>query len=82
MPPGVVARSHGADPFVNGLSAAAAVASQDLPVSDYLLHCERRLGDESDRCTSYLDASSTRRPLLAVLERELVEVHAQALLDK
>lgn len=53
----------------------------DSDVPEYLLHCERRLAEESDRAASYLD-TSTRRPLVQAVERELVEAHATALLDK
>jgi hypothetical protein len=45
-------------------------------VPEYLLHCERRFQEESDRCSQYLDAG-TRKPLVLSVERELLEQHTQ-----
>jgi len=54
---------------------------ENLQVSFYLLHVERRLAEESDRALSYLDAS-TRRPLIAVVEQHLLHDHVAAILEK
>eukprot|EP00241_Pyramimonas_parkeae_P003213 CAMPEP_0114239402 /NCGR_PEP_ID=MMETSP0058-20121206/8441_1 /TAXON_ID=36894 /ORGANISM="Pyramimonas parkeae, CCMP726" /LENGTH=764 /DNA_ID=CAMNT_0001351581 /DNA_START=97 /DNA_END=2391 /DNA_ORIENTATION=+ len=54
---------------------------QHTDVPDYLLHCETRFQEENDRCVHYLDAS-TRKPLLAVVEKELLERHTSAVLEK
>lgn len=40
-----------------------------------------RLQAEQDRCLHYLD-SSTRKPLIATTERQLLERHISAILDK
>ncbi|KAK4710812.1 hypothetical protein R3W88_005325 [Solanum pinnatisectum] len=50
-------------------------------VPDYLKHAEVRLHEEHDRCLHYLDAS-TRKPLIATTERQLLERHIYAILDK
>jgi len=50
-------------------------------VSDYLKHCERRLEEEAERCTNYLDAS-TARGLMRVCEQGLIEAHIGDILDK
>lgn len=42
---------------------------------------QRRLGEEYERCTQYLDPG-TRRPLVAVVEAKLLQAHLAALLDK
>ncbi|KVH97357.1 hypothetical protein Ccrd_000517 [Cynara cardunculus var. scolymus] len=54
---------------------------QQSDVSDYLKHVEVRLHEEHDRCVLYLDAS-TRKPLLATAERQLLERHIAAILEK
>lgn len=59
--------------------AARALAEADVPA--YLRHAEARLAEESERCSAYLD-TSTRRPLLAAVERAMVAAHLPALLDK
>lgn len=42
-----------------------------------------RLQEEYDRCTQLsLDPSSTRKPLLAVVEKELLAHHASAIVEK
>ncbi|KAG2445601.1 hypothetical protein HXX76_000212 [Chlamydomonas incerta] len=53
----------------------------ELDVPAYLKHCETRLGEEFERCSEYLDASS-RRPLIAAVEGALVGRHTGALLDR
>ncbi|WMV14070.1 hypothetical protein MTR67_007455 [Solanum verrucosum] len=54
---------------------------QQSDVPDYLKHVEVRLHEEHDRCLLYLDAS-TRKPLIATAERQLLERHISAVLDK
>ncbi|BDA50712.1 Cullin-4 [Coccomyxa sp. Obi] len=50
-------------------------------VAEYLLHCERRLTEEYERCQHYLDAS-TRKPLISAVEAQLLERHMAAILEK
>lgn len=59
--------------------SARLIDSMDL--SAYLAHVEARLNAEAARVTSCLDAT-TRRPLIVIVERHLLAVHVQALLDK
>ncbi|GFH16840.1 CULLIN_2 domain-containing protein [Haematococcus lacustris] len=40
-----------------------------------------RLGEEYERCAAYLDSSS-RKPLVLVVEQQLVAAHMPLLLDK
>ncbi|KAI5591920.1 hypothetical protein POPTR_004G132900v4 [Populus trichocarpa] len=54
---------------------------QQSDVPDYLKHVESRLNEEQDRCKIYLD-SSTKKPLIATAERQLLERHISAILDK
>ncbi|KAF2305428.1 hypothetical protein GH714_005201 [Hevea brasiliensis] len=54
---------------------------QQSDVPDYLKHVEMRLHEEHERCLLYLDAS-TRKPLIATAERQLLERHISAILDK
>nr|DAD37573.1 TPA_asm: hypothetical protein HUJ06_008214 [Nelumbo nucifera] len=54
---------------------------QQSDVPDYLKHVELRLHEEHERCLLYLDAS-TRKPLVATAERQLLEHHTSAILDK
>ncbi|XP_038705858.1 cullin-4-like [Tripterygium wilfordii] len=54
---------------------------QQADVPDYLKHVEIRLHEEHERCLLYLDAS-TRKPLIATAERQLLEQHISAILDK
>ena len=55
--------------------------SAQTDVSDYLKHCERRLSEEAERCTNYLDAS-TARGLMRACEQGLIEAHIGDILDK
>lgn len=48
------------------------MATCDVP--EYLLYAERRLREEGQRCERYL-APNTRRPLIAIVETELLEGH-------
>ncbi|KAK3205036.1 hypothetical protein Dsin_019082 [Dipteronia sinensis] len=50
-------------------------------VPDYLRHVEIRLHEEHERCLLYLDVS-TRKPLIATAERQLLERHITVILDK
>ncbi|KAH0719260.1 hypothetical protein KY285_015291 [Solanum tuberosum] len=72
-------------PFVERTSEFYAVEGvkymQQSDVPDYLKHVEVRLHEEHDRCLHYLDAS-TRKPLIATTERQLLERHISAILDK
>ncbi|KAE8720011.1 Cullin-4B [Hibiscus syriacus] len=54
---------------------------QQSDVPDYLKHVEMRLHEENERCFLYLDAI-TRKPLIATAERQLLESHIPAILDK
>ncbi|URE17705.1 Cullin family [Musa troglodytarum] len=54
---------------------------QQSDVPDYLKHVESRLHEENERCFLYLDAN-TRKPLVATAERQLLERHTSAILDK
>ena len=42
---------------------------------------QRRLGEEYERCQNYLD-SSTRKPLVAAAEEQLLAAHMAALLER
>ncbi|KAF9672540.1 hypothetical protein SADUNF_Sadunf11G0052800 [Salix dunnii] len=54
---------------------------QQSDVPDYLKHVESRLNEEQDRCNIYIDASTKRR-LIATAEKQLLEHHISAILDK
>ncbi|MED6181022.1 Cullin-4 [Stylosanthes scabra] len=54
---------------------------QQSDAPDYLKHVETRLQEEHERCLLYLDAS-TRKPLIATAEKQLLERHIPAILDK
>ncbi|XWS19847.1 hypothetical protein CRYUN_Cryun31cG0051900 [Craigia yunnanensis] len=54
---------------------------QESDVPDYLKHVEMRLHEEHERCVLYLDAL-TRKPLIAMAERQLLERHILAILEK
>ncbi|CAN6465250.1 unnamed protein product [Victoria cruziana] len=72
-------------PFLEGTSdfyAAEGVKyMQQSDVPDYLRHVELRLHEEHERCLLYLDAA-TRRPLVATTEKQLLERHISAIIDK
>ena len=42
---------------------------------------QRRLAEEHERCQQYL-GPSTRKPLIALVEQQLLRSHVAALLDK
>jgi len=50
-------------------------------VSSYLTHVEKRLSEENERLLHYLD-SSTRKPLISCVEKQLLELHIATLLQK
>nr|CAG4651613.1 EOG090X01NX [Triops cancriformis] len=54
---------------------------QEQEVPAYLAHVERRLYEENERLLHYLD-SSTRRPLIATVERQLISEHMTTILQK
>ncbi|XP_052182282.1 cullin-4-like [Diospyros lotus] len=72
-------------PFLEGTSEFYAAEGvkymQQSDVPDYLKHVEVRLHEEHERCLHYLDAS-TRKPLVATVERQLLECHMPTILDK
>ncbi|GER48901.1 cullin [Striga asiatica] len=72
-------------PFLEGTSefyaAEGAKYMQQADIPDYLKHVEIRLQEEQERCLTYLDAS-TRKPLVATAEKQLLERHTSAILDK
>ncbi|KAG6423595.1 hypothetical protein SASPL_113996 [Salvia splendens] len=72
-------------PFLEGTSEFYAAEGvkymQQADVPDYLKHVEIRLQEENERCLIYLD-SSTRKPLVATAERQLLVRHVTAILDK
>eukprot|EP00753_Platysulcus_tardus_P021034 PLAT8591.1.p1 GENE.PLAT8591.1~~PLAT8591.1.p1 ORF type:complete len:738 (+),score=309.97 PLAT8591.1:37-2250(+) len=53
----------------------------ELPPPTYLAHVQQRLAEENERVTRYLDASS-RAPLIAVVEDELLRRHTSELLER
>lgn len=53
----------------------------ETAVAKYLLHVETRLQEETNRAVAYLD-DATARPLIAVLEHELLVRHTDGMLDK
>ena len=55
------------------------LAAVDVPA--YLLHCEGRLREEGERCAQYLDPA-TRKQLVPKVERQLLQVHVDAVLEK
>lgn len=54
---------------------------QSMDVAEYLRHTENRLQREDDRAILYLQVSTTRKPLITAVEREMIFAHKQALLD-
>ncbi|ORX90832.1 Cullin-domain-containing protein, partial [Basidiobolus meristosporus CBS 931.73] len=60
---------------------AASERIANMEIQDYLLYVEERLLKEKERCLLYLD-EKTRRPLIELVEHELVKKHAKALLEK
>lgn len=58
----------------------APCAPQELELAAYLLHCERRLGEEYERCEGYLGRGMRKR-LKDIVDRCLLEAHLAAILD-
>ncbi|CAH1781894.1 unnamed protein product [Owenia fusiformis] len=54
---------------------------QERDVPEYLGHVEKRLNEESERLLHYLD-QSTKKSLVACVEKQLIEKHLSALLQK
>ena len=52
-----------------------------LQVPEFLAHVDRRLEEESQRILHYLD-HTTRKPLIACVEKQLLEVHIGNILQK
>lgn len=53
---------------------------QELELAPYLLHCERRLGEEYERCEAYL-GQAVRKPLKEIVDRCLLEAHLSTILE-
>eukprot|EP00245_Coleochaete_scutata_P015265 TRINITY_DN6730_c1_g2_i1.p1 TRINITY_DN6730_c1_g2~~TRINITY_DN6730_c1_g2_i1.p1 ORF type:complete len:826 (+),score=198.29 TRINITY_DN6730_c1_g2_i1:104-2581(+) len=72
-------------PFLEGTADFYAAEGtrfmQQTDVPDYLKHVETRLHEENERCLQYLDGS-TRKALVATTERQLLERHTSAIIDK
>eukprot|EP01113_Clastostelium_recurvatum_P018521 TRINITY_DN2182_c0_g1_i3.p1 TRINITY_DN2182_c0_g1~~TRINITY_DN2182_c0_g1_i3.p1 ORF type:complete len:747 (-),score=180.70 TRINITY_DN2182_c0_g1_i3:32-2041(-) len=54
---------------------------QEIDVADYLKHVEGRLAEEADRVIQYLDVN-TKKPIIMVVERQLLETHVADILAK
>uniref|UniRef100_A0A453M039 Cullin family profile domain-containing protein n=1 Tax=Aegilops tauschii subsp. strangulata TaxID=200361 RepID=A0A453M039_AEGTS len=54
---------------------------QQSDIPDYLRHAESRLQEEHDRCILYLEAN-TRKPLIATTEKQLLQRHTSAIIEK
>ncbi|KAL9642056.1 hypothetical protein ABK040_004105 [Willaertia magna] len=52
-----------------------------LNVPEYLLHIETRLRQESERASNFL-SRSTKKPLISIVEKELIKQHAKSILDR
>jgi len=54
-----------------------------LPLEHLVVYIflQSRLNEEQDRCNIYIDAS-TKKPLIATAETQLLERHISAILDK
>ena len=53
----------------------------ELTVPRYLKYVKKRLKEESDRISNYLDWK-TKNPLTKVVDDELIKRHVEALLEK
>lgn len=53
----------------------------ELGVPEYLQYCETRLSEEYERCAQYLDAA-TRKPLIQLVEQQLISEHLAMLLER
>ncbi|KAL5209221.1 hypothetical protein ABZP36_004844 [Zizania latifolia] len=54
---------------------------QQSDIPDYLKHVETRLQEEHERCILYLEAN-TRKPLITATEKQLLQRHTSAILEK
>lgn len=54
---------------------------QERDVPEYLAHVDKRLNEENERLLFYLD-SSTKKPLVTTVEKQLLEQHLQQILQK
>ncbi|XP_064638709.1 cullin-4A-like [Lineus longissimus] len=54
---------------------------QERDVPEYLAHVDKRLNEESERLLHYLD-QTTKKPLISCVEKQLLEQHLSALLQK
>lgn len=52
-----------------------------VTISDYLLYVEKRVKDEYDRLTHYLDIS-TSKPIIEMLEKRLIKDKAENIIEK
>ncbi|EFN51797.1 hypothetical protein CHLNCDRAFT_32941 [Chlorella variabilis] len=52
----------------------------ELELAAYLVHCERRLAEEFNRCEAYL-GFALRKPLKDILDQCLLEAHMSSILD-
>lgn len=59
---------------------AIRMGAQELELAPYLLHCERRLGEEYERCEAYL-GQAVRKPLKEIVDRCLLEAHLSTILE-
>lgn len=62
-------------------AAEGRMLMQERDVPNYLGHVDKRLNEESERLLHYLDMS-TRKPLIQCVERQLIENHLTAILQK
>ena len=53
-----------------------------LTTAEYLRHAEGRLASEAERVSNYLDAGSTRKPLITIVEDRLLRDHVVTVLEK
>jgi hypothetical protein len=45
-------------------------------------HIRTRLNEENARVRRYLDETHTRKPLIAIVEKQLIDIHAAQIIDK
>nr|CCA24461.1 PREDICTED: similar to Cullin4B (CUL4B) isoform 3 pu [Albugo laibachii Nc14] len=55
---------------------------EQVSVSQFLIHVEKRLEEEQDRVIQYLDSTSTKKSLIHVVEVKLLKPHVDTLLEK
>ena len=53
----------------------------DRDVPEYIAHVDKRLTEENGRLVHYLD-TSTRKPLVTCVEKQLLQEHVVQLLEK